>query len=1171
MTEIGDLTIVSKYLGTSGLTEHDDIYRLISCVDYTTVEVVSVSGGVTTVVDNEKFAEITGWLATKGVVDQASTVSTLLALADDGKTHHLRGGELLKTVLYAQLIGYSHYSASGYLPSNPMLIAQFAPAIVSPGYVTDGKLLKPEGYLPFQTQQGQILRPDGTWIAGGVGNIDGGFGYGVYSITPQDTGWMHLHVDNPRALGDSGFVGEIAWKAYDQSGSLTRFWLGNDSIVNPMFERTYRAALSGHELDLMSGRAGLRVFFRLTFTPTGMVFRLGCALWNKDEQAAPASPAATESVSYDMRPTSDPKIWSTFSIRLVLDGLSQQISFTMAPEISYVPNTTYNGQEYVGTNHTYQLNGLEVTVEGSGDPRNADVTVDGAITTEPRPNALPYRGVGDTITAAVCSSGRGRVTVPTKVSSASPVPVRAQFGPDGKIMLGYDNPVAGYTVLTTEDLDRDLASVVNTALATYDAASIYEGYDEATVASVQSALGRTIINDAYLAAMADYTKHVMCSAQVSAIRQYMISEQGDVDKQGWDVNYFADADLSGGVTVPAYPWSRVRLADETTYYPVTEASGIGVYYRNGMVFGSGKVHIENFVFHGISLDEWWAQRDDASDLYAALEETNEELDTQMLLYQTVNGVINATDWLSDVGGILSEAVSAARDATMAVLSMVGPYKAIGVEQRAALLGAEAAVAVPATRVAEMLEAASALGATSAQQAMQLLSALPSKQIQQGVTEAYTMTQVQNADARAIMDMLVALTNMGQLNSTQMRKPVTIDTPYMESYVGRLGSSILSAGGVESEFADMGTGALAIYPALVHGTVYLHDVDLPHEAVVLPLQSSIVVLYPGIDDSQRVVSWYSKFYGGSDDDAVQCMQDSLKEMQRLINAVGEQFDVSYQIPNLINLAESDADYVNMVGRAAIVATGALSGAGIGSMLGPAGTAVGTLVGTCLSVAGVAMTANYDAYQDNLDYRVQRIIGECGTVTIAGSSTADPDVIGAIMASTVAACVAKGGFIPYGNRSGQLVNPYRFALTCGGNPYFRYVYVGEHEDYTPMIISVATIATMMSLRTMLKAWRNPARIPSFLPVVLGGAVLSASAQAMSSVSSAVSTSKDATLKMQKDILSAVDSLAVSGETGTFTDEYGTVTLRDIMTDTLAMKQMINSLELSVEANQPTSLTY
>lgn len=1143
MTTIVDYNYVSSILNTPSASL--DVFALKDCADISTQQVCTVEDGTVTVTqvqgqDVQEWTNMITWLVTKQqLFDSEATVKSTLALCDDDKTHHLRAGEVIKVLLEYILMANSIYDQAGYLSD---VWSGNVPISGQTMYGASGSasLRNKEGYM--FTDMSRV--PYGIFSLSQ--EVDYPATWGSYRAS---TTWT-----SPRLACRVSVTAHLTAHYRNQNGtefdetSTATIYEGSSYLSSGArsWDLLYRARVRGNVLEAtFASPDGVLGQFKFGETGTSQALRNDCPL-----------------ASYDVSITvGGSKDWS---MSRTADGRKN------VPASYVVPSTRYDYHTPLA--RPFTVDGLVFDID-TDYTNTASVTVSGSLSDTVR---IAYRAAPRQVTASTLADPH--IMVPGAMKFSQRPSVIAWFDAAG--IFHYDVSVSsGQSIVDTSVAFvpvsvKSATQVMNQAMGDQDRASIWEDFDQVTAEEVQEVLGdRRFINDAYLSTMLDNTVMTMCSDYVREMRAYMVDDDGRMNDP-WSITPFMDLTLTAGSAIPMDDFARVRLADDTQYFNITEIpDGSSLVYDdyNHILSATSDVsiHVERFVWEGLSLDEWYAHRDSETGLNEALAETEIDTNTQLLMYAALVSSSSATDWYQSATQMIRDVAEDMKQEARDLLNLV-PYNNITVPQRKALSGSVAAIDIPCTYVADMIETAAAMGATSMSSVMTLLDNVPGAE-----DERYSLTQVQEAKSRSVIRSIVRMSTYGSYdpNCIVQRNNVPSDVPYWTTYTARAGSSIISAGGVESEIADLGTGANAIFPAILNGTVFIQGASyMPDKPLILPMEASLAVVYP-MSDSKFTVAWYARHYGGTDYDALRSVQDSYNELARLINIIGADFDLAYTAPEVIQAGfTGQHTYAELAGLGANLAAGALTGAAVGAWGGLAGAGAGAVVG--ISLASLATEFNMytepASVQFNLDYTLSRLEGEAGTLsdTAQQTSTNDPQIIGNLMAALVCACLKHGAYKPYGAAQ-DLVNSTRYALICPSIPYFRYPYIGEHEDYTPLIMSAMTALTVASAKTCLKAFRHPSRDPTFLPIMVGAGVTNAAVSASSVALERAAERRSPTLAMQNQILDAVEGINV-GSSGTYTDEIGTITLRDLSSEMGELTKKVNSVQATV-SNQGIALTY
>lgn len=1139
---INNFAYVSTVLDCTGLSETSSIYSLLSRKDISVTQVCSyaVRAGATKptflVDDQTGYDNALAFLRDNGILATDYDPEPLL----QAHLCQLRAGELIKVLLYIQKMGSFEYNPAGanaYIGGDDVTVTSISG--VSPNGYTDPT----PKLIPYSEATGV-----GYYFDFGMPvNVKGGIV--TYDRLPQ------------------------ANALYEYKGVFT-LHVGSRTIVLPV-ANSVRGTVSGaindkrHYLSIEAQAAGSR------FTGSVYLNSINVDGTNSNDRAVQLGTFAI-SVPDDTNFNGLKITDLTFSLTeltvkwMGAFGVSYTATGSMASSVIFVPSTCRFDPDL---RFGHDPEGLEFIVDG------ITISLDSGLnsyllSSRPTYSTSGSINVGSNfqvqckVVATPINGTSGQIVLPETVEASSDTYCSLDCTASGAVIVrlayagGASPKVASYRRTTV-----DLVPIASTAIQTYDAKSVFELMDDLTVNHLMQWFnGERVYYDAYTAMLMDHTIMQVVTAEIEAIQKMMVQD-GDMSlKSPYELDYFTDMLVEAPDSVACSPTARVKYSesDWCNCEDLGEYSDWG-YYVDGHIHvtSSHRVQIDNFIYAGKGLSEWWDIRNEPEcrTFYNALAQAHTDTVSQILMYEVINGVMNSTDWVTDVGAFLRDIAAEAKNAIDGLISTITPIKAFTVSETNALIAGASSRSVPATRVANILDTAVAAGANCANDLLNMVSIMGDD----------GLTAISDTRSKEIINALISISvykDVG-VNALQDDRTKKCTTSFLSTYTQRFYSSIVSSGGCDSEVADAGVGTAALYPSLFAATIPADDIIplLKKGSILLPFDKSYAVISKSTFNGCVDVAWYARCKGGSDIEIYSMAKDSAQELMRLFNTCAGPlgYEATLIWPDgALDMKEFGFYlYAGLNWTSHIKLSGKLleTVPGIGHQLSEMYRDLTSDFDESEAVTGAANVAFNLSVLDNVRCRI----------TLGNEVITDPAETSIALMEVVLAAFVHGAFTPFG--SDEQLRGNRFGIICPGNPYFRYIYIGEHEDYAPLIITAFTLLTAVSARTTLRAWANPARDPSFLPLLVASSAGSAAGKSLSAAYQGIAASNDPTLAMQNDILNSINE-AAAGQ-GTYTDGSGTVTLRDIirlcddMDSTLEQTQEVVN-ELSKGATG-TFLTY
>lgn len=755
--------------------------------------------------------------------------------------------------------------------------------------------------------------------------------------------------------------------------------------------------------------------------------------------------------------------------------------------------------------------------------------------------------------------------VPTTLTSQTRVPLYVGFSQDNLPTVENSVPTGGQTYGDFVEISVDRVKSVNQCILDNDTVSPFEALSAISATKLKGFFESIEVrSDPYFELLVDNTCMMVCEYELHQMLD-MISKGEDKLVDEYGAHFFDNFDALEGQSY-SLPDNAFIKDDDDKWYQVTELQSSWCAFANGYLtmLQDHKLQIDYMSVNGLCLSAAASHQEGWEAFVRSLVAAYTDVQTQGLLYSTINGVLSSTAWIADAGSWLKECVDNIRHTANEMLLSLGNIEAITISQRKAILAGEAYATIPATRVADIIDTAASAGADSINGALALLSSLGSDN---------SAIQIQNASSRAIVDLIISRTRYAGYQCKATAGTRHSEDSYASTFFERTASALLSAmgspnDGVSSDISDMGVGLQAIYPALLCANITVTDVLPPtlDNAIVFPMSSSYIVVTSGYDAYNYDVSWYAASRGGNDLDVVQDIACSLNEMKAFVDSIGYDLGVtmSYSDPQEIAFT-GDVDLIDIMS----IVTGAVTGASYGALLGSlgglvgagAGAGVGAIIGACTAM--LAENEQSDATRANEMYNLQSLSGVTISLSNGVDSTSDKAVVAYTILNQVLGAIKHGAYYPY-NPEGAIGTQYP-SVQAPGKPYFRYIITGSSQDWSPLILTGFGLVSVLSARTMIKAWTNVVRVPGFLPMTVAGAAVNVGTTVLSQSYSAIASQSSPTYDMQRRILEAVEEQPVA-QSGVYQDDQGMVTLRDLIQGQESAfaktMELIESLQKSIE---------
>lgn len=411
------------------------------------------------------------------------------------------------------------------------------------------------------------------------------------------------------------------------------------------------------------------------------------------------------------------------------------------------------------------------------------------------------------------------------------------------------------------------------------------------------------------------------------------------------------------------------------------------------------------------------------------------------------------------------------------------------------------------------------------------------------------------------------------------KSVSSNVSYWGTYQLRLGASILNQPSPDSEFMTTSDGAEYLWPPVISSTVTAKlsdDFIAKGLTFTIPLKSSYVIVHRLYGDVFEI-DWCARFAGGNDADLYDAIAGVIDEFDTMTIALAEIYSGAK-----LTLTHSDlpsgyrglAKESNIIGCLALLGAGALGGLLSGSeneIYTYSNGAKSLGVSKAGGVIGLAAASVFSLTQSlNPDYNGVMNMN-WSTAALVNSSV---NLIDSYSLSGYAALNATGGdavnvlnsvllwalryglIAPFGDYAYESVG---YGVLSNGYVTPKYYYIGEHKDYSALMITAGVTLTAAYTRRYLNL--NKVRTAAYIPATVGGAAASAASVAISNIISEEDAS-ESDIMMLKSLVTDAEGESVTDKVSRVESYVGTPL--DIGTDAVTIFGIIGSMASIVSLN-------
>ena len=411
------------------------------------------------------------------------------------------------------------------------------------------------------------------------------------------------------------------------------------------------------------------------------------------------------------------------------------------------------------------------------------------------------------------------------------------------------------------------------------------------------------------------------------------------------------------------------------------------------------------------------------------------------------------------------------------------------------------------------------------------------------------------------------------------KSVSSNVSYWGTYQLRLGASILNQPSPDSEFMTTSDGAEYLWPPVISSTVTAKlndDFIAKGLTFTVPLKHSYVMVHRLYGDVFEI-DWCARFAGGNDADLYDAISNVINEFDVTTTALAEIYSGT-----TLTLTHNDlpsgyrglAKESNIIGCLALLGAGALGGLLSGNeneIYTYSNGAKSLGVSKAGGVIGLAAASVFSLTQSiNPDYNGVMNMN-WSTAALVNSKV---ELIDSYSLSGYAALNASGGdainvlnsvflwalryglIAPFGDYAYESVG---YGVLSNGYVTPKYYYIGEHKDYSALMITAGVTLTAAYTRRYLNL--NKVRTAAYIPATVGGAAASAASVALSNII-AEEDASESDIMMLKALVTDAEGESVTDKVSRVESYIGTPL--DIGSDAVTIFGIIGSMASIVSLN-------